>query len=254
MNKINDSNRFGSLDSDNLNKFESNHSLILPDDYRSFLLTHNGGVPEPSNVKKTESDIQWIYGIHNGENWASLEEQTKAYRNRIPFKTIPIGNDSAGNIYLLSLRDNSIGEIWFWDHENESDKIADEYFENITKLNSSFSEFLSELYEWVSPTETETDKIVRTNDLKSLITLLENGYNINSEDEYNRTLLENAVVQIKPDLIKLLLERNAELRNSLEIANRNIKFFPNKGYDKIIQMLNQNKKANSSNWKFWKRK
>ena len=252
MTKINDSNRFGSIDSDNLIKFESNHSLTLPKEYRTFLQTHNGGAPEPSNVKKTESDVQWIYGIHNGENWASLEENIKTYKNRLPSKTLPIGNDSSGNIYLLSLRDDSFGEIWFWDHENESVEIADDYFENITKVNSSFSEFLSELYEWISPTETETDKIIRTNDLISLKTLLDNGYNINAEDEYNRTLLENAVIYIKPDLINLLLERNAELRNSLEIANRNIEFFPDKGYDKIIQTIEQYKNRNSSKWKFWK--
>lgn len=246
MTKINDSNRFGSLNSDNLDKFESNHSLTLPKEYRTFLLTHNGGAPEPSNVKIIESDVQWIYGIHNGENWASLEQHIKTYENRLPSKTLPIANDSCGNIYLLSLRNDSFGEIWFWDHENESDEIADEYFENTTKVNLSFPEFLSELYEWISPSEIETDKIIRTNDLNSLKTLLENGYDINSEDEYNRTLLENAVVQIKPELIKLLLDKNAELRSSLEIANRNIKFFPNKGYDGIIQMLEQNKKGNNS--------
>ena len=253
MTKINDSKRFGNLDSESLNKFELKLSLTLPDDYRIFLLTHNGGNPEPSDVKKIESNVQWIYGIHNGEYWASLEEQINTYKNRIPSKTLPVGNDSFGNIYLLSLRNNSFGQIWFWDHENESDQAADEYFENITKLSSSFSEFLNELYEWISPTETETDKIVRTNDLNSLISLLDNGYNINTEDEYNRTLLENAVIHIKPDLISLLLEKKAELRKSLEIANRNITLFPDEGYDKIIRMLEQNKKGNNTKWKFWKK-
>lgn len=246
MIEILDSKRFGSISAERLGEFEAKYSLKLPDDYRTFLLDHNGGKPKPNINKNPETDIQWIYGIHHAEYWASLEEHIATYENRIPSKTVPIANDSLGNLFLLSLREETYGEIWFWDHENESDTSGKEYYDNIEVSASSFKDFLTNLYEWIDEKETEIDRILRTNDLNALNELLDSGYKLNSLDEYNRSLIENAVIKNRFDIVKLAVQKGADLRNSIALAEQNHKFFPTAGFDSIIDYLNNRKKKNGS--------
>lgn len=233
---INDSNRFGSTNIKDIESFEAKYAIALPKEYKEFLLEYNGGAPTPSTNKIPETDVQWLYGIHNGENWASLEWNIETLKNRIPENTLPIAGDSLGNSFLLSLNNDTYGEIWFWDHELEGEE-GESYFGNITKSANSFNDFIGNLYEYIPNDEPETDRIIRTNDIKGLISLLDKGYNVNTEDEYKRTLLENAAIHNKIELAKILIDRKAEKRNSLQLALQNQEAFPTHGYDDIVKLL-----------------
>lgn len=83
MTKITDSNRFGGLSSSKLKEFEIQYTMTLLKEYRDFLLEHNGGEPKPSTNKTPETDVQWIYGIHDGEYRASLKYHINSVRTRL---------------------------------------------------------------------------------------------------------------------------------------------------------------------------
>ena len=114
--EIEDANRFGKLTPEQLFEFEQMHELKLPDDYRSFLLEHNGGRPNPEIIDfiqygRSQSDIvNYLGGIHNGEYWSRLEWHINSLKGRIPSGFIPIDDDPGGNVYLLGVVDEYLGK------------------------------------------------------------------------------------------------------------------------------------------------
>ena len=150
--EINDANKFGMLTVEKLEEFEQNYGIKLPDDYRSFLLSYNGGSPESDIIDfvqygENQSDIvNYLCGIHDGEYWASLEWYMQTFKGRIPVGFIPFGYDPGGNLYLLGIDGMHLGKVYFWDHENEAGLFDEEpSFENMSFIANSFAEFLSKL-------------------------------------------------------------------------------------------------------------
>jgi hypothetical protein len=154
MVKIEGSRRFGALTEERLAEFEHQMSARMPDDYRSFLLQHNGGKPNPDTVdfvlegEPTSSDLQYLCGIHRGEYWASLTGHVKMFSARIPAGFLPIGYDSGGNQYVLGLEAPHRGRVYFWDHEMEADEGEVPTMENMSLVAESFSSFLEGLREY----------------------------------------------------------------------------------------------------------
>jgi hypothetical protein len=237
MPTIPDSNRFGKLTSKSLGVFCRNHKITLPDDYVNFLLEHNGGTPIPATNKLPETDVNYIFGIQDEASWASLEWYIQTFKERIPANYLPIAKDSGGNLFLMSLIPANYGAIFYWDHEYESESTGDSVYKNLRKSATSFSEFLLNLYEYTDPDETEQQRIIRTNDVMALQNLLDAGYGINTKDRYNRTLLENASMYNKFELVKMLIDRKAKKRKALELALQNMKVHPAKEYENTIALL-----------------
>lgn len=227
--RIKQSNQFGKLSRRGLGAFERKHSLRLPEDYCQFLLKHNGSAPSPMNTidfeeegRPTSSDVQFFYGIHDGENWASIEWNLGCFEGRIVEEGLPIAGDSAGNQYVLITRGEQEGQIHFWDHELETDPPS---YQNMSYVAASFTEFTEKLYEYTQPDESEADRILRQNDLIGLERLLKSGYDVEKTDEYGRTLIENAAIKNRPQIIQMLFDCGAELRNALGYARKNYEFF-----------------------------
>lgn len=219
--KIISKNDQSDISSEKLAEFESKHSIRLPEDYKEFLLTHNGGKPDPScfNIKNDTSDVRIFYGLNNDGQY-SVEVALKLYKNRLSRDIIPIGSDSFGNQICLGVMGESQNKIYFWNHEFEGTSKA------LTKVANSFSEFVDSLYEWSDPDETIIEKIVRNNDIEKLKLLLINGYDINKRDSEGISLIEDAVRLNRIEMVRLLVEHGADLGSSLEIAKKNLKFFP----------------------------
>lgn len=226
--RIEQSNRFGGLSPSRLREFERKHALCLPEDYRRFLLEHNGGAPSPNTIdfeedgKPTSSDVQFIYGLHDGEDWARIEWHLESLAGRMVEEGLPIAGDSAGNEYLLITQGEREGQICFWDHERETDPPSDR---SMSIVAASFTEFAAKLYQYVPPDESETDRIVRENDLVALERLLASRYDVETTDGYGRTLIENAAIKNRPEIIQMLFDGGAELRDALRYARRNHEFF-----------------------------
>jgi hypothetical protein len=148
-----DANQFGKLHDDALTHFEDSHHLKLPEDYRAFLLKYNGGTPSPDIIdfvedgRETSSDINYLYRIHEGPYWASLEYGLETFQGRIPEPFISIGYDAGGNQYLLGIQEPYRSKVYFWDHELESNEGEPPTFDNLSWVADSFTQWLEMLHE-----------------------------------------------------------------------------------------------------------
>src|SRR5690349_9746159 len=143
--EIRDSNKFGKIRVEDIADFEEANEIKLPADYKQFLIDHNGGAPYPNVSPEVRSDVQWIYGMVLEPYYASLFQHIDMFQKRIPSWYFPIANDSGGNLYLMSLYHENHGTIAFWNHEDETEGDADQYFGNMKFVANSFTEFLSQL-------------------------------------------------------------------------------------------------------------
>jgi hypothetical protein len=223
--KIEDSNRFGLLTENELAAFEVCVGGRLPEDYRKYLLIHNGGTPHPNTftISEDEGDtsVHILYGLHAGPSWASLKRSVEVYRGRIPSEAIPIGSDPLGNAILLVFQGPRMGEICFWDHEQEGGPSD---WDNVVTVAPSFSKFLGLLKEFDPPEDLKDDEVSRIigeGDLAKLTELLEAGLSVNTKDKFGHKLADVAAVKDRSDVLKLLIERGADLSGTLGIAAQN---------------------------------
>lgn len=145
-------NELPNLDVEKIQQLETLISYALPQQYREFLLQHNGGYPENQGFQDGRV-LNYFYGYFpNILNEFSL--QTYLFTNRYPQGTMPIASVGGGDRLLLGLTGDLFGKIYYWQHDWESDDedIANalkpnNYFENVTFIANSFNEFLAMLYE-----------------------------------------------------------------------------------------------------------
>jgi hypothetical protein len=230
------------LNMEEISEFERSIAVFIPKEYKKFLETTNGGSPgglRPKDCFKYHAhypgnqptaspggdgtELAWIFGIRNDAYYFNLLENIRLYRERIPVNMIPIGIDAGGNIVLLCVRGDDYGKVFYWDHEAEADPSQGEVpnYSNVYYVANNFDEFVDSLYEHVPDDESEVDRIIRTNDLDALKDYLNAGHDIDEEDEYGRTLLENATIANRIDLAKFLIDSGADTRKSQQISEEN---------------------------------
>ena len=225
---IEDSNKYGEIALVLLERFEKRIGAKLPEQYREFLICHNGGTPVPSSFvisrKKGEDSIQQFYGLNYGPTYQRLNELYDLYVDRIPSYVIPIGNDDFGNNICIGIKGKNKGKVFFSEYYIQGGILKRLLLGGVTLISDSFNEFLNSLFEWIDPEETLIEKIIRENDIEGLKSLISSGYDLESEDEYNRTVLESASISGKNEIIKMLFEAGAKLRSSLDLAENNAEF------------------------------
>lgn len=122
INRMDSSNEFGSLSEGRLAAFEQILGCRLPEDYRRFLLTHNGGRPRPAFFRLTESDggdVAAFYGLHGKASDVGLDEVRVVLERRLAKELLAVGSDSLGNQICIGLAGPWRGHVRFWDHESE---------------------------------------------------------------------------------------------------------------------------------------
>lgn len=152
---IQNSNRYGKLDPAKLGEFETKLGARLPEDYRAFLLEHNGGKPEKrafmapddpldEDSELYERELAGFYALHEqnapvGEatmDAFKLDEAWRDLQNDVPDNTLlPISQDTSGSYICLELSKEKFGSVCFFDHE----------YEVATTLAESFEAFLNTL-------------------------------------------------------------------------------------------------------------
>lgn len=144
------------LDLETISEFEAVLNVVLPDSYKEFMLTSNGGMPEEDWVFEYEDSItntkkrtliQDFFIIYKEDNFEidnlknicnQLWDDRAISRDMFPF-----AEDPAGNYICISLEENCYGTIYFCDHEFED--LETEHMIQ-SKIADNFSDFLKELY------------------------------------------------------------------------------------------------------------
>lgn len=136
------------LDQNAIRAFEQAIQCTIPDDYRQFLLQHNGGFPEPDIVsfqewnRATFSDVYCFHALGDPRPWAGIERHRNLFEGRLPSTTIPIAHDSCGNLWLLDVGGG--GGVYFFDH-GSFDNFDETDLQNWPRVAESFQEFLDNL-------------------------------------------------------------------------------------------------------------
>ncbi|NQK93760.1 SMI1/KNR4 family protein [Streptococcus suis] len=118
--------------------FERNSNIVLPKEYREFLLKYNGGhTPKTTfKINGISSNIRGFYGLGRADNFYNLKypylsEKLDYFIQNFYF---PIATDSFGNDLLINYGDY-YGNIYFYDHENQT----------YTLLANSFTDFIKSI-------------------------------------------------------------------------------------------------------------
>lgn len=139
-----------------ISKFETMLNIVLPDDYKIFMIDSNGGMPEEdwvfdfndsiTNTKK-RSLIQNFFVIYLEDNFEvdNLKNVCNQLWNdrAISRSMFPFAEDPAGNFICISLKENDCGTVYFCDHEYED---AETEYMMRSKIADSFSDFINSLY------------------------------------------------------------------------------------------------------------
>jgi len=129
-------------------RFEARHNIVLPNEYRTFLLTHNGGRVLTNCM---ESYVLLSGHPHVQNLWidqffplyeSAVELQTldaaleEALHDGIPKSHLPIAGGS--DWFTIGIAPNIQGQVFFWDHEGQWEKSDIVPW----RLANSLSEFL----------------------------------------------------------------------------------------------------------------
>jgi SMI1 / KNR4 family (SUKH-1) len=147
--KIIESNPRGPLSEERLEEFEEFLGTILPEDYRKFLLRHNGPIVEPTSFGSSEgeelSSIEGcFYGLVAAEEY-DLEKVFMENRDELPDGCLAIACDGCGNEVCLALTEKEMGKIYFYNHEADDHETA---VGDMELVADTFDEFLQGLHEY----------------------------------------------------------------------------------------------------------
>lgn len=131
--------------------FESKLGYRLPEDYRAFLLKHNGGRPSRRRFQYDAHDRTFLncyLGLDRENEALDIEEPWELSRETTPAEILVIGYDDGGALVTVTLFGPHAGEIWFCldDRPTGSNPRVTWYDRrDVMKLANSFTEFTSKL-------------------------------------------------------------------------------------------------------------
>lgn len=130
-------------------QFEAAFEVVLPDDYKKFLKTFNGGEPNICRFKFSTNDESWVnafFGLGRSRkqpppesldwDFNNLWDETHIARRNIGSPIIPFAIDPMGDYLVLDCR-KPRGPVFLALHENRYKLI---------RLAQSFSIFIDNLY------------------------------------------------------------------------------------------------------------
>jgi hypothetical protein len=135
-----------------LQQFEDELGILLPREYRDFLLAHNGGKPKPDTFNvdmdgfKNTNRVICFLGIAPVTDHAAFAWYLKGYKGRIPHSLLPIAYPLNIDLICLSVHAKDYGRVYYWDHNWEVTETEPDY-SNVHLVAENFTQFLELLYD-----------------------------------------------------------------------------------------------------------
>jgi hypothetical protein len=134
-----------------IEKFEELIRAKLPEDYKQFLLKHNGGHPimdgfkliQPVNEQINEAVIDWFYALYDGEA-CNIVKKFNTYKNELSENLLAIAYDSGGRT-CLGIKGEEYNKVYYWT-TNWSFWRGEEYNKLYLAANT-FSEFIHGMFQ-----------------------------------------------------------------------------------------------------------
>lgn len=110
--------KFSEIELDKITGLEKKYGIILPNEYKKFLLKYNGGFTPKTNfhINKESSDLRGFFGLGDAE----MGFDSLRLEKWISINVLPIASDSFGNYIVIGLLEENEGKIFFCDHEQEN--------------------------------------------------------------------------------------------------------------------------------------
>jgi hypothetical protein len=126
---------------DQIERLERRIGRPLPDEYRSFLRQQDGG-----RLADNTEAVKEVFGLApTVPEYANLWHKLDVYSSRVPDWLLPVASDEFGNLFAISTRDEDLGSVWFWDHEEEADEGEPPTEENLRYRAPDWQSFLNGL-------------------------------------------------------------------------------------------------------------
>lgn len=142
------------INADQIMRFEEKHKIQLPDEYKAFILKHNGGILK-SNRKfvvsqgkaKVVSYLMKFLPLSE-RDFPNLDELYNIYANKSPIPLIPIALDPRDNLICIDLSHKGFGKVVFWDIMMEEHIDRRDYkptMKYISVISDSFDKLITNL-------------------------------------------------------------------------------------------------------------
>lgn len=142
--------KIGNVELDDL---ERKYQFSLPEEYRNFLRTNNGGHPTPeafsaryNDGSERESIIDYFFEVGTKGPYIidSTINNLQVLDQRISRDVIPIANTPFGDLICLGVKGKAAGKVFFWNLEDDEDNAP---VEDLGLIANSFQEFIDSLYD-----------------------------------------------------------------------------------------------------------
>ena len=141
--------RFGFANEEAISILENKFEVVLPEDYKRFLLQENGcrntaykykNLVRISQISE-EINIDVMFGVETNIKNADIEQWTSEYRDDLFPNSIIIGDTIQHGFIVFWLSNEENRGIYYYDDTYEFESSTDDV--NAYFLANSFSEFLS---------------------------------------------------------------------------------------------------------------
>jgi SMI1/KNR4 family protein SUKH-1/ankyrin repeat protein len=203
------------LTEDDLSAFEAEIEGRLPDDYKRFLLTQNGGFPKPPVEIEHRGQLSEL-----GKFMKLLPDVSTGFRRvhndlrKVLPNQLPIADTYDLHLICIAIR-GPVGTISLAELAYDDEGI--ETGAQVHLIANSFSEFVRSLSEIHKPIDPIAE-LGRKGTVATLERFLKEGHSIDEMGGNRLTILCEAVKNGNVEMMNACMERGASRRNALHIA------------------------------------
>ncbi|HEU4323598.1 MAG TPA: SMI1/KNR4 family protein [Roseiflexaceae bacterium] len=140
--------KFRPTNQEELKLFEDEFNISLPEKYKNFIITHNGGRPEKGIFQIQSMDdigiLNWFFGVNVKSNY-DLAKHIRDYKEYLPSGIIPVAEDPGGNFICISVEPENRGAVYYWDQEDDVFKGGEPSYKYLHQIAEDFEDFVNNL-------------------------------------------------------------------------------------------------------------